>query len=54
MWKENLKHRKEKKKKREKEKKTHTEGGKKNRRLILLFSVGDKREILKLIFNTIN
>ena len=32
----------------------HTEGGGENGRLIFLLSIGDKRKILKLIFNTIN
>ena len=36
-------------KKREREKKTHTEGSKKNGRLIFLLSIGDKREILTYI-----
>ena len=37
-----------------KEKKQHTEGGGKSGCLIFLLSVGDKWEILKLTFNTIN
>ena len=40
--------------KKKEEKKTHTEEGKKNGRLIFLLSVGDKPEILKLTFNTLN
>ena len=55
MWKEKIKHGKEnEKKKREKKRKMHTEGGKKERTLNLSFIIGDEREILKLIFNTIN
>ena len=34
--------------------KKRKEAKKKNKSLIFLLSVGDKREILKLIFNTIN
>ena len=42
MWKEKIKHRKE--KKREREKKMHTKGGgNKNRHLIFLISIGDKQ-----------
>ena len=60
MWKEKIKHGKERKKekkreRKEKENKTHTQGqGKGNGRLICLLSIGDKWEILKLIFNTVN
>ena len=45
----------EKKKKRDRKGKenAHRRGEKKNGCLIFLLSVGDKREILKLIFNTI-
>ena len=52
MWKEKIKHEKEKKKryKKEKENKMHTQRERKNS----IISVGDKPEILKLIFNTIN
>ena len=56
MWKEKIKHTKGKKRE-EREKKKHTEEEKKkkkNRHLIFLLSVGDKRETLRLIFNTIN
>ena len=49
MWKENIKHRNEKKKKEN----AHRRRGKKNGRLIFLLFIGDKQEILKLIFNTI-
>ena len=45
----------EKREREKKRKRKHTQkGGGKNRCLIFLLSVGDKREILKLIFNTIN
>ena len=48
MWKGKIKERKEKKKEKDTQK-----GRKKNWRLIFLLSVKNKREILKLIFNTI-
>ena len=56
MWKEKIKHGKGKKGRdweKKKEMKTHTEGKKKERTQFFL-SLGDKWEILKLIFNMIN
>ena len=41
-------------KKQTEKKKMHTEGGEEERHLTFLLSVGGKRKILKLIFNTIN
>ena len=54
MWKEKIKHGKEKKKERKRKENAHRKGKKKNRHIILLLSVEDKQEILKLTFNTIN
>ena len=53
MWKEKIKHGKEKKKRKEKAHRRR----KKERALnffFFLISVGDKREVLKLLFNSIN
>ena len=47
MWKEKIKHGKEKKEN------SHKRGGG-NRHIIFLLSIGDKWEILKLTFNAVN
>ena len=58
MWKEKIKHGKEKVKKKERKEKeknkTDTEGGERMGALVFLLSVGYKQDILKLTFNTIN
>ena len=48
MWKEKIKHEKEKKEN------SHRREKKKNRHVIFLLSIGDKWEILKLTFNAVN